>query len=106
MSLDVSLYDDNVEIYSRNITHNLNKMAQAAGIYQHLWRPEELAITYARDLIIPLQEGLSLLVRERARFEAYNSANGWGLYEHFIPFVADYLAACARHPDARIEISR
>lgn len=27
-------------IFSANITHNLNAMAEAAGIYKHLWRPE------------------------------------------------------------------
>jgi hypothetical protein len=30
------------EVYSRNITHNLNRMAEAAGLYIALWRPGEL----------------------------------------------------------------
>ena len=106
MSLDVSLIVGGEEVYSRNITHNLNKMAEAAGIYQHLWRPDEIGVTHARELIAPLQQGVSLLARERERFEAFNSPNGWGLYENFVPFVADYLAACARHPDAKVEVSR
>ena len=33
--------------YSANITHNLGKMAEEAGIYKHLWRPEEIGITKA-----------------------------------------------------------
>ncbi len=27
------------ELYDSNITHNLCAMAEAAGIYKHLWRP-------------------------------------------------------------------
>src|SRR6266496_3980933 len=46
------------ELYWRNITHNLNTMADAAGIYKHLWRPEELGITKAGELIAPLAAGL------------------------------------------------
>lgn len=29
-------------VFSQNVTHNLGKMADAAGIYYALWRPEEL----------------------------------------------------------------
>ncbi len=29
------------EVYSANITHNLGEMADKAGIYYALWRPEE-----------------------------------------------------------------
>lgn len=49
MSLDVCLKGKNGEtLYSRNITHNLGRMAQAAGIYECLWRPEEHGITHAQ----------------------------------------------------------
>lgn len=30
--------------YHANITHNLGKMAEAAGIYHALWRPDEIGI--------------------------------------------------------------
>lgn len=63
MSLDVYLRLDNGnEVYDANITHNLNTMAEEAGIYKHLWRPEELGITKAKDLIEPLAEGLAKMV--------------------------------------------
>lgn len=92
--------------YSRNITHNLGMMAQEAGIYQHLWRPEELGIKYATDLIDPLRAGLELLKSDPERFKAFNSPNGWGMYENFIPFVEDYLNACIETPEAVIEVSQ
>lgn len=39
-------------------------------------------------------------------YEEFNSINGWGLYENFVPFVEDYLNACKENPDAIIEVSR
>lgn len=93
-------------VYDANITHNLNSMAEAAGIYKELWRPEELQITHAAQLIEPLRKGLKWLRENKAEAEKYNAANGWGLYEHFVPFVEKYLAACEEHPDAAIGVSR
>lgn len=98
--------DDVDEFYSANITHNLNKMAQEAGIYKELWRPDEIGITKANQLIEPLTRGLALLKSDPKRFEAFNAPNGWGLYEHFVPFVEGYLNACRENPDADVYVSR
>jgi hypothetical protein len=107
MSLDVYLTAVRpTEVYSANITHNLNSMAKEAGIYQHLWRPEELAISKAGQLIEPLRAGLALLKADPERFKKFNAENGWGLYEHFVPFVDRYLAACIDYPDADVSVSR
>lgn len=109
MSLDISLHEgsaDGPELYSANITHNLGRMADEAGIYQALWRPEEQGWTRAADLIPHLTAGLSSLLTEPERFEALNAANGWGKREHFIPFVNGVLQACREHPDAIIDVSR
>jgi len=107
MSLDVSLTAVRpTEVYSSNITHNLGKMAREAGIYEHLWRPEEIGITKAEQLIKPLEEGLALLQREPDHFKQFDAPNGWGRYEHFVPFVQQYLDACRENPDADISVSR
>ena len=107
MSLDVSLQEVRLTtIYSDNITHNLNKMANEAGIYKHLWRPEEIGITKAHQLIEPLRAGLELLKSDPARFEKHNASNGWGMYEHFVPFVESYLSACEENPNAEVSVSR
>ncbi len=107
MSLDVMLTKVMpTEVYSSNITHNLNDMAKEAGIYKHLWRPEEIGITKAAQLIEPLRAGVALLKSDRARFEKHNSPNGWGLYKNFVPFVEEYLAACEANPDADVSVSR
>jgi hypothetical protein len=93
-------------VYSDNITHNLNKMAEAAGIYYELWRPEELGITTAKELISPLNAGLDRLLKNRSEYIQYNPSNGWGSYEGLLGFVASYLAACEANPEAIIEVSR
>jgi hypothetical protein len=94
------------QVYQSNITHNLNAMAEEAGIYKHLWRPEEIGITNAEELIQPLQAGLDLLLSDPTRFEKHNPLNGWGSYAGFVGFVQGYLKACKKHPDATVEASR
>lgn len=107
MSLDVYLLKMRpATIYEANITHNLGKMAVAAGIYGHLWRPDENGITKAGQLIEPLRAGLALLESDPDRFEKFNSPNGWGMYAHFVPFVEKYLRACEDEPDADVRVSR
>ena len=107
MSLD--FYLERVQptrIFDANITHNLNKMAQEAGIYEVLWRPDEHGYTKAAQIIPVLKEGLKLLEENPDRFKKFDSPNGWGLYIHFVPFVQKVLAACEEYPDADIKVSR
>jgi len=94
------------EVYAANITHNLTTMADHAGIYQELWRPEEIGITKASQLVKPLWEGLTILRNDPDKFKSYNPPNGWGTYEGLMDFVEQYLVACIKHPDATIEVSR
>lgn len=94
------------QVYWANITHNLNKMAGAAGIYEALWRPEEIGIKKARHLIAPLTIGLEKLMSDPEKYKAFNSPNGWGMYEHFVQFVGRYLQACTENPDADVSVSR
>jgi hypothetical protein len=139
MSLDVNLerkrwvtYDkvnfeeDNEELYSANITHNLNKMAGEAGIYEALWRPHRLRTDYdvkegnhtaeldfeesceieAREIIPLLEKGLADLKARPEHFKQFDSPNGWGTYVHFVPFVEEYLNACKKYHDAIVRVSR
>jgi hypothetical protein len=94
------------EVYWRNITHNLNKMAMEAGIYEYLWRPDELGITKASELIEPLRTGLAVLRSDPARFMKFNPPNGWGNYDNLVAFATEYLEACESNPDAEVSISR
>jgi hypothetical protein len=109
MSLDVYLKQmptEPLEVWSSNVTHNLGKMAGAAGLYTIIWRPDELGVKRAGELIGPLSWGLRLLLHDPDYYRQYNSDNGWGDYEGFVRFVAEYIIACREHPDAEIEVSR
>jgi len=100
-----SQYDDS-EVYNSNITHNLNEMATEAGIYEYLWRPDEINVDTAKELIKPLQEGLKTLKDDPSRFKMFNPSNGWGNYDVLVGFVKNYLAACEQYPEAVVSVSR
>lgn len=110
MSLDFYLHyecDGNeISVFSTNVTHNLGKIAIEADIYYALWRPEEKGWKIAKDLIEPLTKGLADLKARSEDFKKLNPANGWGSYEHFVPFVEEVLAACNKYPSAIISVSR
>ena len=104
MSLDFELIFER-KVDDSNITHNLTKMASEAGIYDCLWRPEENGYYRAEDIIEPLREGLRKLKDDPEYFKQFNSPNGWGTYEHFVPFVEDILESCIIFPEAKIVTS-
>lgn len=113
-------------LYSANITHNLGEMADKAGIYEALWRPHRLRDNYnipegdhnaewefedsinikASEIIPIIDKGLESLKSKPEYFKQFNSPNGWGMYEHFVPFVEKYLEACKEYPDSIVEVSR
>lgn len=94
------------EVYWANITRNLAGMADAAGIYQALWRPEEIGITKAGELIEPLTVGLAELKSKPDHYKTFNPKNGWGNYDGFVDWVDKYLTACKECPDGQISVSR
>lgn len=125
MSLDISLYRDGYEVFSANITHNLNTMAEKAGIYEALWRPyriksgynknftheeewkfENKTVVLAKEIIPLLEKGFKRLKLKPKYYQKFNSSNGWGVYEHFLPFVEECLEACKQYPEAVIKSDR
>ena len=93
-------------VFDANITHNLNKMADEAGIYEACWRPEEIGATKASDIISILEKGFEDMKARPEHYKQFDSPNGWGLYIHFLPWIEAYLNACREYPDAIIEVSR
>jgi hypothetical protein len=140
MSLDVGLYrkyhvsydggktlEEKKEcVYSSNITHNLNQMADKAGIYEALWRPYQLKEGYnvpeedhqaeydfeennpvkAYEIIAIIEKGLEDLKSRPEYFKQFNSPNGWGMYDNFVPFVEEYLKACKEYPESYVHADR
>jgi hypothetical protein len=107
LSLDFWLKKEVTEyktVFDANITHNLTEMADKAGIYKTLWRPGEVCLHKAQQLIEPLEQGLAKLKADPEFFRQFDAPNGWGVYEHFVSFVERILAACKEYPDADIHV--
>jgi hypothetical protein len=122
----VTLEPRREEVYSANITHNLGKMASEAGLYEALWRPHRLKPGYdipeddykaeweyednnpvrAHEIIEIIEKGLADMKSRPKHYEKFNSPNGWGMYEHFVPFIEKYLAALKEFPEAQVECDR
>ena len=103
-SKDIDIEEN--EVFSINITHNLNKMAFAVGIYEFVWRPEEMGITKAQELTTHLSRGLRLLKETPDYYRKFNPSNGWGSYEALVSLVENYLEACQKYPEAIIKVYR
>jgi hypothetical protein len=102
---------DDGEVYTGNITHNLGPMAREVvipghSLYMYLWRPDEIGVEYARDLIRPLEIGLIVLRENPDGFKQYNPENGWGNYELLVQFTEEYVVACEMWPDAKVSVWR
>ena len=95
-----------VEVHSQNITHNLGAMAEEAGLYYPLWRPEEIGITKASELIPYLESGIRAMEKDPEKFKIHNAKNGWGSYDRFLPWLKKLLTACYEHPDSSVEACR
>ena len=112
-------------IYEANITHNLNKMANEAGIYEAIWRPYQLREEYddswdhkeetkfaklittkAHELIPFLEKGYDDMKARPEHYKTFDDPNGWGLYIYFLPWVKRYLDACKENPNAIVDVWR
>ena len=94
-------------IFEASYTHNCNVMAEAAGLYTYVWRPDECEdVSVAGDLIEHLRRGIRLMENDPDRFIAMNPSNGYGSYETFLPWLRRYLEACIENPKATIYASR
>lgn len=94
------------DVFHYNITHNLGRMAAAAGLHDPIWYPEKVNVILAEHLVPYLQAGLGKLLNSPEHFREYNPPNGWGSYEGLITFVKAYLEACQKYPKAKIVVSR
>lgn len=115
MGLDIYLCTDadaadggrkRICLFATNITHNLIEMAEKAGIYKCIWRPEEVGANYAEGITLCLGEGLKLLKDAPDYFRKFDSPNGWDTYDVFVAFVEEYMDNCMDYPKAYIEVDR
>lgn len=94
-------------VFECNVTHNLTPMADLAGIYKAMWRPEEISPTCsAEDIIGPMEKGLRWLITNEEEARKLNPENGWGSYDGFVEVVMEYIQALRRYPKATVIASR
>lgn len=94
-------------LFSTNITHNLGTMGTKAGIYDCVWRPDEMEnIKNAGDIIAILKKGIEDMKARPDYYTQFDAKNGWGTYDQFIPWLEEYLNACIKYPEALIYVSR
>lgn len=90
---------EEVEVWSKNITHNLGTMAKAVMIgngitlYHYLWRPEEIGFLEVNE---DYKNGIHIgyeYVKNHPELNKYDAPNGWGTYHNLLNFVRslDYL---------------
>jgi hypothetical protein len=99
-------FEDQEYLFEANITHNLNKMASHAGVYQALWRPEEIGASKAENIIEILEHGYMNLLADPEKYKKFNPENGWGNYDILLRFVEKYIQACREYPKSLISVSR
>lgn len=110
MSLDIDLIEDGVTVYTCNITNNLSKMIQAFDrkYYLALWHPYTLedfrghSEVMANELVSYYEETLLELTKNRKEYERYNSPNGWGTYDDFLPTLVQLISYCHKYPKSVI----
>lgn len=100
------ILEDGDYVFSTNITHNLNKMSDAAGFYKQLWRPEETDVVTANQLGVHIEKGIKELESKPDHYRQFSAVNGWGTYEQFLPWLRQLLDACRDYPDAIVTVSR
>lgn len=102
MSLDVHLLRNKLVSYDKGKTFSSEKdEVHWSNITHNLVKEEDNPLT-AKEIIPILEKGLNDLKARPDHFKKFDAPNGWGLYEHFVPFVKDYLEARKKYPDAEI----
>jgi hypothetical protein len=117
--------EQTTQVFHLNITHNLVKMAEAAGLYEAMWRPyklmqgyhesdnyeaeslfEENQVIEAKMLIPFLKTGIAKLLAKPSDFTIFEPNNGWGTFIQLVNTAKDYLEACEKYLEAQVITSR
>lgn len=86
-------------VHDANITHNLTDMWRAAGVYDALYMSEGKR---AEEILPVLEVGVEYMQRNPEECARFNAPNGWGLYEHALPFLEKFTSACRACPKAKV----
>lgn len=114
MSLDLDLMVvEPHTVFDINITHNLNEMARALGVYEILWRPDELAENamvdkiYVKNFLKPINGSIEELATNMDYYQSeYGPKNGWGSAETLLKDLRLIRNAIEENPDGYFVASR
>lgn len=107
MSLDFTITENNedgVELWWRNITHNVNKMADKCGLYKPLWCANEYESN--KDIVEGISSGIKKAIEMRWELEAMNPENGWGSHKDLLLFAYAVRDALIEFPHGIVHISK
>ncbi len=105
MSLDIRLYIGNECVFDRNITHNLQKMAEEAGLEYAMWYPHTYDVRFAGELVPYIVAGVLNLRNDPTYYQKFNAVNGWGSLHNLVEVASAYAEACIKYQHARVEVS-
>lgn len=117
MSLDIDFYLTTTTLKGEskqtivgefNWTHNLGDMAEAANIRQLLWLQRtkyDHAVYQAYQIYAELRPALQHMKENPEFYKQFDSENGWGIYDDFIPILDDLLKVCEDYPTANVRVS-
>jgi hypothetical protein len=92
-----------MEVYSRNITHNVSRMWAKAGVFDALY---DGGGKTAGEIAASLAAGVAHMESNRSDYIPLNPENGWGNYEGALDFLREYAGACRDNPKAVVSVSR
>ena len=88
-----------VDLYSANITYNVNPMWREAGVFEALMESDGKT---AEEVLPALRRGVADMAAHPAKYKAMDSPNGWGTYADALPWLNELVAAFEKHPKGRI----
>lgn len=113
MSYDISLRIDTGgsyphEVYQSNITFNLHRMFSNAFRYNGQLSDSInfLDGMKAEDAAAHLGKAVERMKKYPDYFRQFDSPNGWGIYDHALPMLEEWLAACLEHPKTIVKIDK
>lgn len=91
------------QVFERNITHNVVRMWDKAGVYDALYMSDGKR---CGDYLPALEGGVDSFHRYFAEYEDLNPANGWGSAQAALEFLVALLVAVREHPDGYFRVSK
>ena len=84
-----------------NITHNVARMWDKAGVYNALYKSQGVV---AGETIPALRAGLAHMEDHADEYTVFNPENGWGSYDGALRFLRSWLQHCVENPKATIGV--